>query len=109
MEKTQMNSLVKPIEEKWRKSMKEKVGLWESESVSQSVVWLFVTLWTVAQPALLSLGFSGQEYSSGLPFPSPGDLPDPAIEPGSSALQADSLLFEPPGKSYRKPIKLVSL
>ena len=44
--------------------------------------------------------FSRQEYWNGLPFPSPGDLPDPGIEPGSSALQADSLLSEPPGKFY---------
>ena len=68
-----------------------------------------MTVWTIAQQALLPMGFSGQEYRSGLPFPSPGDLPDPAVEPGSSALQADSLLSEPPGKSYRKPVKLVGL
>ena len=43
------------------------------------------------------MGFSRQEYWSGLPFPSPGDLPDPGIEPGSFALQADSLPSEPPG------------
>ena len=42
--------------------------------------------------------FFGQEHWSGLPFPSPGDLPDPGIEPGSVALQADSLPFDPPGK-----------
>ena len=42
--------------------------------------------------------FSTQEYWSGVPFPSPGDLPNPGIEPGSPALQADSLLSEPPGK-----------
>ena len=42
-----------------------------------------------------SIGFSRQEYWSGLPFPSPGDLPDPGIKPRSSALQADSLLSEP--------------
>ena len=42
--------------------------------------------------------FSRQEYWSGLPFPSPGDLPDPAMEPGSPALQADSLASEPPGQ-----------
>ena len=42
--------------------------------------------------------FSSQEYCSGLPFPSPGDLPDPGIEPWSPALQADALLSEPPGK-----------
>ena len=45
----------------------------------------------------LSMIFSGQEYWSGLPFPSPGDLPDPGIEPGSPALQADALPSEPPG------------
>ena len=44
--------------------------------------------------------FSRQEYWSGLPFPSPGDLPDPGIEPGSPALQVDSLPSEPPGKPY---------
>ena len=43
-------------------------------------------------------GFSRQEYWSGLPFPSARDLPDPGIEPGSPALQADALPFEPPGK-----------
>ena len=49
--------------------------------------------------APLSREFSRQEYSSGLPFPSPGDLPDPEIKPGSPTLQADSLLSEPSGKS----------
>ena len=48
--------------------------------------------------AHLSMGFSRQEYLSELPFPSPGDLPDSGIEPGSPALQTDSLPFEPPGK-----------
>ena len=57
------------------------------------------TPWTVACQAPLSMEFSRQEYWSGLPFPSPGDLPDPGIVPGSPALQADSLLSEPPGKS----------
>ena len=55
-----------------------------------------MTQWTVACQALLSMGFSRQEYWSGQPFRSPGDLPNPGIEPGSPALQADSLLFEPP-------------
>ena len=55
-----------------------------------------VTLWTVVHQAPLSMEFSRQEYWSGLPFPPPGDLPDPGIEPGSTALQADSLLSEPP-------------
>ena len=52
---------------------------------------------TVARQAPLSMGFSGQQYWSGLPFPSPGDLPDPGIEPRSPALQANSLPSEPPG------------
>ena len=50
--------------------------------------------WTVAHQAPLSMGFSRQEYWSGLPFPSPEDLPDPGIELGSPALQADNLLTE---------------
>ena len=52
------------------------------------------TLWTVAHQAALSMGFSRQEYWSGLPFPSPGDLPNPETEPRSPALQADSLPAE---------------
>ena len=55
-----------------------------------------VNSWTVAHQAPLSLGFSRQEYWSGLPFPLAGDLPHPGIEPGSPALQADSLLSESP-------------
>ena len=54
-------------------------------------VRLFATPWTVAYQASLSVGFSRQEYWSGLPFPAPGDLPDPGIEPRSPALQADAL------------------
>ena len=54
--------------------------------------------WTVASQASLSVESSRQEYWSQLPFPSPGDLPDPGIKPRSPALQADSLLPEPPGK-----------
>ena len=56
-----------------------------------SCVWLFETPWTVALQAPLSMEFSSQKYWSGLPFPSPGDLPDPRIEPGSPALHTDSL------------------
>ena len=63
-----------------------------------SHIQLFATLWTVAHQAPLSLGSSGQEYWRGSPFPSPGDLPDPGIKPGSLALHVDSLLSEPPGK-----------
>ena len=54
--------------------------------------------WTVAYQAPLSMGFSRQECWSGLPFPSPGDLPDPGIKPWSPALRADALPSEPPGK-----------
>ena len=65
---------------------------------SLSHVRLFVTPWTVAYEAPPSMGFSRQECWSGLPFPSPGDLPNPGIEPGSPALRADALPSEPPGK-----------
>ena len=64
------------------------------EMKSLSRVRLFETPWTVAHQSPLSMGFSRQEYWSGLPFLSPGDLPDAGIEPGSPALQADSLLTE---------------
>ena len=67
-----------------------------------SHVPLFGTSWTVAYQAPPSIGFSRRECWSGLPFPSPGDLPDPRIEPGSSTLQADTLPSEPPGKGGRK-------
>ena len=65
---------------------------------SLSHVRFFATLWTVAYQASPSMGFSRQEYWSGLPFPSPGDLPHPGIKPGSPALEADALTSEPPGK-----------
>ena len=58
--------------------------------------------WTVARQAPLTMGFSRQEYWSGVPFPSPGDLPDPGIKPGSPALQADSFPTELPGKPSEK-------
>ena len=58
----------------------------------------FATPWTVAYQASPSMEFSRQEYWSGLPFPSPGDFPNPGNEPGSPALQADTLPSEPPGK-----------
>ena len=65
---------------------------------SLSRVWLFVTPWRIAPQALLFVGFSSQEYWSGLPFPPPGDLPNPGIKPRSPTLQVDSLSTEPPGK-----------
>ena len=63
-----------------------------------SRVQLLKTPWTLAWQTPLSMGFSRQEYWSGLPFPSPGDLPDPGIEPRSPPLEADALTSEPPGK-----------
>ena len=71
---------------------------------SLSRVRLFATSWTAARQAPLSMGFSRQEYWSGLPFPSLGDLPNPGIEPGSPALQADALSSEPPGKPSKKQV-----
>ena len=65
---------------------------------SLSRVRLSETSWTVAYQASPSMGFSMQEYWSGLPFPSPGDLPNPGIKPGSPALEADALTSELPGK-----------
>ena len=75
------------------------VWMWVKVKVKSLIcVWLFVTPWTVAYQAPPSMGFSRQECWSGLPLPSPGDLPDPGIEPGSPTLQADALLSESPGK-----------
>ena len=68
------------------------VGAWMDGSVV--VVWLFTTPWTVASQAPLSMEFSRKEYWSGLPFPSPEDLPHPGIKPRSPALQVDSLLSD---------------
>ena len=72
-----------------------KIALLKSE-VAQSGP----TLWTVACQAPPSMGFSRQEFWSGLLFPSLGDLPDPGVEPGCPTLQADSLLPEPPGNPF---------
>ena len=71
-----------------------------------SHVRLFVTPWTVAYQAPPSMEISRQEYWSGLPFPSPGDLPDPGIEPRSPTLQADALPSEPPGKPIQGVLSL---
>ena len=75
---------------------------------SLSRVWLFATPRTVARQTLLSMGSSRQEYWSGLPFPSPGDLPNPGIEPRSPALQADTLTSELPGKGLLKILSFSS-
>ena len=60
----------------------------------------FMTPWTVACQSPLSMGFPRQEYWSGLPFPSPGDLPNPEIQPVFPALAGRSLITEPPGKPH---------
>ena len=69
--------------------------------MSLSHARLFVTPWSIVHQAPPSMGFSGQEYWSGLPFPSPGDLPDPGIEPRSPALQVDTLTSESPGDTNK--------
>ena len=75
-----------------------------------SRVLLFVTPWTVAHQVALSMGFPWQECWTRLPFPSPGYLPNPGIEPVSPALQADSLPSEPPGKPFTEmtPFEIVT-
>ena len=70
--------------------------------VAQSCAQPFATPWTVALQVPLSMEFCRQEYSSGFPFPSPGDLLDPGMEPGSPALQADPLPSEPPYNNLKK-------
>ena len=95
----------------WAQPLKE----WHSPSEevkSLSCVWLFATPLTVAYQAPPSMRFSREECWSGLPFPSPGDLPDPGIKPRSPALQADALPSEPPGKPWHSPrtqLKLIRL
>ena len=69
---------------------------------SLSRVWLFATPWTVAHQAPSSIEFSRQEYWSGLPFPSPEDLPGPGIKPRSPTLWANALPSEPPGNPHQK-------
>ena len=76
--------------------MKDTIISYKVKSLSH--IQLFATPCTVARQAPPSMKFSRQEYWSGLPFPSPGDLLDPAIERRSLTLQADSLPSEPPGK-----------
>ena len=64
-----------------------------------SLVGLFVTPWSVAYHAPLSMVFSRQQYWSGLPFPSPEDLPKPGVEPASPALTGGFVTAQPPGKA----------
>ena len=75
---------------------------------SLSPVRFFAIPWIVAYQIPASMGFSRQEYWSGLAFPSPGDLPDPGIEPRSPALWADTFPSEPPGKSIGPKILSIS-
>ena len=75
-----------------------QILLFSSKVKSLYRVRLFAIPWTVVYQAFLSMAFSRQEYWNGLPFPSPGDLPDPGIKSRSPALQADALPSEPPGK-----------
>ena len=80
--------------------------VFERVCVSHSIMSNSATPWTVACQAPLSMKFSRQEYWSGLPFPSTGDLPDPGIKPGSPALQADALPSELLGKPKVKVTQL---
>ena len=77
-----------------------------SEVKSLTCVRLFATPWTVTYQAPPSMGFSRQEYWSGLPFPPPGDFPDPGIETGSPALQANVLISEPLGYLKLSALKM---
>ena len=82
------------IKEVWALDLLERKKEREALSCGQ----LFVTPWTVAYQAPLSMGFSRQEYWNGLPFPFPGDLPDSGVESIFPGLQEDTSLSEPPGK-----------
>ena len=84
-----------------------KFWLLKIKSIVLCHVWLFATPWTVARQAPSE--FSREEYWSGLPFLSPGDLPNPGIEPSSPALQVDSLPSNPPGKPKNTRIGIVAL
>ena len=85
---------------RWLDGITDSMNMVKVKVKSLSRVRLFATPWTVAYQASPSMGFSRQEYWSGLPFPSPGDLLDPGIEPGSPALEADALTSEPPEKPF---------
>ena len=84
----------------WKKRKKVKL---------LSHVQLFAIPWTIAYQAPPSMGFSRQEYWSGLPFPFPGYFPDPGIEPRSPALQADALPSEPPGRRTPAECPIIQL
>ena len=85
----------------WEDCLEKEMAI-HSSILAWKIPWTeepgFVTPWTAAHQIPPSMGFSRQEYWSGLPFPSPGDLLDPEIEPRSPTLWADALTSEPPGK-----------
>ena len=105
------------IEHQQRKSKKPKPGALKGpiklinlrKKDSTKSYPTLATPWTAAFQASLSIEFSRQEYCSGLPHPPPGDLPNPRIKPMPPALQADSLLSEPPGKSKNTGVGSLSL
>ena len=84
----------------WLSTVLQRMALGTVKVKLLSSVWLFATPWTVACQASPSMGFSPQAYWSGLPFPSPRDLPYPGVEPKSPALKAGSLLSEPLCQAY---------
>ena len=88
-----------------------KILTWQAKCVLGhfSLVQLIVIPWTVPRQAPLSIGFSRQEYWSGLPCPPPRGIPNPGIEPRSPTLQAESLLSEPPGKPENTTVGSLSL
>ena len=85
--------------ETWIRSLGWEDPLEKGKAIHSSILAWRIP-WTVAHQAP-PMEFSRQEYHSGLPFPSPGDLPNPGMEPRSPALQADSLLSEPPRKHLK--------
>ena len=89
-------------------------GIWGPVCVLRRFIWvrLFVTLWTVARQAPLSMGLPRQDYWSRLPFPSPGDLPNPGIKPTSPtspALQANSLLLSQGGRPWLRTLQVLTI
>ena len=102
---TNLDSILKsrditlPTKVRLVKTMVFPVVMYECEKVTSfSHVWLFVTPWTVAHQAPPPMSFYRQEYWTEFPFPSPRNLPNPGIKPGSPTLQADTLLSELPEK-----------
>ena len=91
--------------DKWGSNLPKYTQLLSGESEIAQLCPTLCDPWTIAHQAPPSMGFSRQEYWSGLPFPSPGDLPDPGIEPRSPTLQADALTSAPPGNPLNTRIQ----